>query len=102
MNTLVNIITSYMNLTIITFLQPRHYEKIMVSYVVIVCMGSLHKIFGIPNVVDVAGKIAYPIIIYCSGSVLSLYVIRKIKEIDLVEDLEKDRNFEKMKKIEKS
>ena len=71
-------------------------------YVILVQIGILHKILDLRKLPEILGLIAYPIFCFTVGTIYSICLIKRIKDIDLIEDLEKDRNFEKIKKIEKS
>ena len=68
----------------------------------ILTVGFLHKIVGIGNVPAIFGKIFIPVLGFFLSAMLSVYIINKNNQIDLIEEIEKDRNFEKIKKREKS
>jgi len=74
----------------------------MVGHIIIMTLGCLHKLVGLSNVPKIFLKIAYPLIWLMITTIVSMYVMNKNNQIDLNEEIEKDRNFEKIKKSEKS
>ena len=74
----------------------------MVGHIIIMTIGCLHKLVGLENVPKIILKIAYPLIWLMITTIAFMYVMNKNSQIDLNEEIEKDRNFEKIKKSEKS
>ena len=101
-NLLVSIYIIQMNLMILLKIQPKHSAKINIAYVISIIIGAYYKIVGFSNLLGFLAQIPQFVMTLVAASIAFLTVMRKINQIDLNEEIEKDRNFEKIKKREKS